>query len=153
MRALSVRERWAAALVGIIMIVVANLAFVALAFPDDEPQPLSLGNTELRWYGEQAVVDPAIRNDGDSTVELLSVSAPGARVMRSADQWVVESDRLLPVAGLKIAPGGREWVEVSFPNTCPRPPKLARLDVRLRVDGREVTQTLPVPPLYVPPCA
>ncbi len=46
-----------------------------------------------------------------------------ANVLRSAETWVLERDRLLPVAGLKIK----------------------TLEVRLRVDGREFTQVLQMP--------
>jgi len=156
MRVMKRRHRWRFTLVAVASIVLANAVALLVVFSDDEPMLLSVGNTELMWRGERAVIMPSLHNDGDSTVELLGASVPGVRdagVMRSAGEWVLEKDAHLPVRGLKIAVDSSDWLEIFVPARCPNAPTVKTLDVRMRVDGREVTQSLAMPKIVADRCA
>ena len=96
-----------------------------------------------------------VGGDGDNAAEFLSARVPGvhdAKVLRSAEMGVLERHRLLPVAGLKIKPDESEWVNIVVPARCPSVPKVTTLEVRMRVDGREFTQVLPMPPIVAEGC-
>jgi hypothetical protein len=147
------RERRTSAALALIL---GLIPVVGCASTKDEPKSLSVGYTELMWLGDRAEVEPPIHNDGTSTIELLSASVPDvpdAKVWQTAKTWVLDRDRLMPVAGLKIRPNESEWVTIVVPARCPSAPKITSLELRMRVDGREVTQVAKVPRIVARECS
>ncbi|RKQ90295.1 hypothetical protein C8N24_0095 [Solirubrobacter pauli] len=151
MRPLSRRQGWRFALAAVALVVVANVAMVTWLLPEGDPQPLSLGTTELRWTGDEAAISAPVHNDGDRAVELVSASAPGvpgATVRRPVDgTYTTAADAWTPVAGRTVPAGGDEWLDIAVPARCPHAPTVKGLEVRMRIDGRDVTQALTLPKL------
>ena len=148
------RRRFVA--VSVVLVVLVNVLAVMFVIPGDEPLPLELGLTELRWVGNTAAISAPVHNEGDSPVELLSASVPGvpaAKVQRpTGETYLTERDAWVPVAGRTLPPGDSEWLDIVVPARCPNVPAVKTLAVRVRVDGREATQTLALPKVAAGQC-
>lgn len=149
-------RRWRFTAVAIALIVLVNVVALLVIAPDDEPVPLSVGSTELRWVGDIAAISVPVRNDSGEAVELLSASVPGrpaAEVRRpTSEPYTTANDAWLPVTGSQLGAGDSELLDIAVPARCPNAPTVRTLEVRMRGDGREVTQSLALPKVLPARC-
>jgi hypothetical protein len=154
---MTVHHRRRFVVLGVLLVVLANAVALLGVLADDEPTPLSVGTTELRWAGDTAAISVPVRNDSDDAVELLSASVPGlpAATLRrpTSELYVSERDAWRPVAASKLGPGDSELLDIAMSARCPNAPTVRTLEVRMRVDGREVTQTLTLPKVLPGRCS
>jgi hypothetical protein len=119
--------------------VLVALAFVVSSRVEDNvaPPPLELSSVGARADGPGTVlVGVLVRNVGDRGVEVLDVAVPE---VDSARAGTGTNARTIP-----IAPRDTAQFLIRLPARCPDRPKFDHLRVQVRVDGREIQQTLPI---------
>jgi len=125
-------------------VAIALGALVALAFVlssrvegNVAAQPLALDS--LSGFGDgrgNVLVSVAVLNVGEQGVEILDVAVPEVEPARFGTGT---NSRTIP-----IAPRQTGQFLIRLPARCPDKPKFTRLLVQVRVNGREVQQTLPI---------
>jgi len=105
--------------------------------------PLEAGRAELNEpAGEAPFVDVTIVNRGGAGATVLAMRVPSPR----------SAQAILPRRGMRIAGGASVRLPVSLPGPCSRSWRLDRVEVRLRVHGREVGQVVRLAQPLVVPC-
>lgn len=142
--------RWTWATAGLTLLVALALSMTTVSYA--VLHPLRAAHSQRGSADGNAVRYLKLHNSGTAGAVVLGARVPGAPTVQ-VGHWLQHGDTIVPINRARLAPHEQLHLTLSMAAPCEGMRSVDRVEVRMRVRGQEVDQSVPLAEPLEVPCA